>query len=145
MAKASHKAAESVLRDYALSFPEATEEFPWGERVIKVNDKIFVFLGPVEGALRVTVKLPISFEMALTLPFTAPTGYGLGRAKWITARFAADDKPPIDLLQDWITQSYRAVAPKRLARMLDGAAPGARMERSAIRAAARSRDHKSRR
>jgi predicted DNA-binding protein (MmcQ/YjbR family) len=141
MAKASHKEAESVLRDYALSFPEATEEFPWGERVIKVKGKIFVFLGPVEGALRVTVKLPISFEMALTLPFTAPTGYGLGRAKWITARFAADEKPPIDLLQGWITQSYQAVAPKRLARMLDGAG----MARSAIQAAARSRDHKSRR
>jgi predicted DNA-binding protein (MmcQ/YjbR family) len=145
MAKASHRQAESVLRDYALSFPEANEEFPWGERVIKVKGKIFVFLGSQEGGLRVTVKLPISFEMALTLPFTAPTGYGLGRARWITARFVAGEKPPIDLLQDWIIQSYRAVAPKRLARMLDGAAPLARTKRSAIRAAARRRDRKSRR
>ena len=57
--------------------------------------------------------------MALTLPFTAPTGYGLGRARWITARFAKRDKPPVDLLQDWILQSYRAVAPKKLAGLVE--------------------------
>jgi predicted DNA-binding protein (MmcQ/YjbR family) len=120
MARASHKKAESILRDYALSLPDANEEFPWGERVIKVRGKIFVFLGLVDGGLRVSVKLPISFEMALTLPFTAPTGYGLGRAKWITARFGVDEKPSIDLLEGWINQSYRAVAPKKLVSVLDG-------------------------
>jgi predicted DNA-binding protein (MmcQ/YjbR family) len=115
MATAAHKRAELRLRDYALRFPEAHEEFPWGERVVKVRGKIFVFLGGQDGELRVSVKLPISFEMALELPFTAPTGYGLGRARWVTARFAKKEKPPIDLLQDWILQSYRAVAPKKLA------------------------------
>ena len=114
MAKAAGKKPELILRDYALRFPEAHEEFPWGERVIKVHGKIFLFLGGQDGELRVSVKLPVSFEMALTLPFTAPTGYGLGRARWITARFAKRDKPPLDLLQDWILQSYRAVAPKKL-------------------------------
>ena len=122
MATAAPKKAELALRTYALTFPEATEEFPWGERVIKVRGKIFVFLGNQEGILRVSVKLPISFEMALTLPFTAPTGYGLGRARWITARFAGRDKPPVDLLQDWILQSYCAVAPKKLASLVDGQA-----------------------
>jgi hypothetical protein len=68
------------------------------------------------------VKLPALFETALTLPFTAPTGYGLGRARWVTARFEARDKPPVDLLQGWIAQSYRAVAPKRLGASLDGKA-----------------------
>jgi len=124
MAKAAGKKPELVLRDYALTFPEATEEFPWGERVIKVRGKIFVFLGGQDGDLRVSVKLPISFEMALTLPFTAPTGYGLGRAGWITARFAKRDKPPLDLLRDWIVQSYRAVAPKKLASLVDAQATG---------------------
>ena len=118
---ASHKKAETLLLRYALNFPEAREEFPWDERVIKVRGKIFVFLGIVEGTLRVGVKLPVSAEMALTLPFTEPTGYGLGRAGWITARFAARDNPPLDLLRGWIEQSYRAVAPKRLAASLDAA------------------------
>jgi predicted DNA-binding protein (MmcQ/YjbR family) len=122
MAKASHRRAEAALRAYALTFPEAHEDFPWGERVIKVRGKIFVFFATGEGGLRMSVKLPISFEMALTLPFTAPTRYGLGRAKWITARFADDEKPPVDLLQGWIEQSYRAVAPKALVKALGGQA-----------------------
>ena len=120
MAKAPHARAEAVLRTYALKFPEANEDFPWGERVIKVRGKIFVFFVSHGDGLRVSVKLPTSFEMALTLPFTAPTRYGLGRAKWITARFAADETPPVDLLQGWIEQSYRAVAPKSLVKALDG-------------------------
>jgi predicted DNA-binding protein (MmcQ/YjbR family) len=129
MATAARKKPEMALRAHALSFPEATAEFAWGERVIKVRGKIFVFLGGADGGLRVSVKLPISFEMALTLPFTAPTGYGLGRARWITARFARGDKPPVDLLQDWITQSYRAVAPTALVRQLDGDAEKSKRKR----------------
>ncbi|MFL4981747.1 MAG: MmcQ/YjbR family DNA-binding protein [Xanthobacteraceae bacterium] len=131
MAKASQRRAEAVLRAYALSFPEANEDFPWGERVIKVRGKIFVFFATGDGGLRVSVKLPTSFEMALTLPFTAPTRYGLGRAKWITARFAADETPPVDLLQGWIEQSYRAVAPNSLVRALDG--EGVKGKRSRVR------------
>jgi predicted DNA-binding protein (MmcQ/YjbR family) len=130
MAQASRR-AEAALRAYALTFPEANEDFPWGERVIKVRGKIFVFFATAGGGLRMSVKLPTSFEMALTLPFTAPTRYGLGRAKWITARFAADEAPPVDLLQGWIAQSYRAVAPKSLVAALDG--QGAKSKRSRVR------------
>ena len=117
MARASHRRAEKTLRAYALTFREATA---WGERFIKVQGKIFVSVGMVDDRLRVGVKLPISAEMALTLPFCEPGGYGLGRAGWITARFADDDDPPIDLLKGWIAQSYRAVAPKKLVTALDG-------------------------
>jgi predicted DNA-binding protein (MmcQ/YjbR family) len=125
----SFKKAESVLRRYALAFPGAVEEFPWGERVIKVRGKIFVFLGIVQGGLRVTVKLPISSEMALTLPYVERTGYGLGRSGWVTARFDGRRKPPVDLLQDWIEQSYRAVAPKKLAEQLKNGGPIGRRSR----------------
>ena len=120
MARSPLKQAEAKLRDHALSFPEATEEFPWDERVIKIRGKIFVFLGEVEGVLRVAVKLPTSAEMALTLPFTTPTGYGLGRAGWVTARFGAGDVVPLALVKEWIEQSYRAVAPKTVLKALGG-------------------------
>lgn len=129
MARSPLKKAEASLRDYALSFPEAVEEFPWGERVVKVRGKIFVFLGEIEGMLRVAVKLPVSAEMALTLPFTLPTGYGLGRAGWVTARFAAGDDLPIGLVKEWIAQSYRAVAPKAVLKA-EGILPARRAGRS---------------
>ena len=118
------KRAEAALREHALSFPEAREDFPWGERVVKVAGKVFVFLGRAEGGLSMSVKLPGSATLALDLPFASPTGYGLGRSGWVTARFEAGEKPPVDLLKRWIDESYRAVAPKRLAaRLAAGSEP----------------------
>ena len=77
---------ETLLRDAALAFPDATEEFPWGHRALKVRGKAFAFLGGERGGpLTLSVKLPRTGFQALALPFCAPTGYGLGRAGWVTA------------------------------------------------------------
>jgi predicted DNA-binding protein (MmcQ/YjbR family) len=119
---ASYKKAEAALRRYALRFPDAVEEFAWDERVIKVRGKIFIFPGMVEGSLRVGVKLPTSAEMAVTLPYVEPSGYGLGRSGWVTAHLPARRSPDVDLLKGWIDQSYRAVAPKKLVTALGGRA-----------------------
>jgi len=108
------KGAEKELRDFALQYPEAAEDFPWGERVIKVNKKVFVFLGHSDGGLSMATKLPNSGVAALTLPFAEPTGYGLGKSGWVTARFNSTQKAPVQLLCRWIDESYRAVAPKKL-------------------------------
>jgi predicted DNA-binding protein (MmcQ/YjbR family) len=103
------------IREAALRYPEAHEEFPWGDQVIKVRAKIFVFLGAgTDGGFGMSVKLPHSHPMALSQPFATPTGYGLGRAGWVTAQFGPNDEPPLDLLEEWLDESYRAVAPKRL-------------------------------
>ena len=110
------------LRKFALSLPGATEDFPWGERVAKVNGKVFVFLGldPVPGGeMGFSVKLPASAEEALELPFTAPTGYGLGKSGWVTAKFGEKDAPPIGILESWIRESYCAIAPKKLLAQVD--------------------------
>lgn len=113
------------LRDYAMTFPGATEDFPWGERVAKVNGKVFVFLGcePASGPageMGLSVKLPVSCEEALELPFTKPTAYGLGKAGWVSASFAAKDAPPVGILKAWIAESYRSIAPKKLIDELEG-------------------------
>jgi len=117
----------ATLRTFALGLPEAREEFPWGERVIKVNKKIFVFFGLVddpEGKLMLGVKLPATGVYALQMPFVRPSTYNLGKYGWVTARFAPGDQPPVDLLQEWIEESYRAVAPKRVVARLDAAQAG---------------------
>lgn len=110
------------LRQFALGFPGATEDSPWGERVAKVNGKVFVFLGadPVAGGgMGLSVKLPASREEALDLPFAKPTGYGLGKSGWVSARFSAEDRPPVEILKAWIEESYRAIAPKKLVAELE--------------------------
>ena len=47
--------------------------------------------------------------------FAEPIGYGLGRSGWITARFPKGETPDLDLMKRWIAESYRAIAPKKLA------------------------------
>ena len=117
---ASAAQARKKLLAYALGFPDAFEDHPWGEDVVKVNKKIFVFFGvPEKGKLGVHVKLPEAREFAMTFPFTEPTGYGLGKAGWVSATFGSGDDIPVDMLMDWIDESYRAVAPKRLVKQLD--------------------------
>jgi predicted DNA-binding protein (MmcQ/YjbR family) len=109
------------LRERALGYPGAQEEFPWGERVVKVNKKVFVFLGHDDSeTVGLSVKLPSSKEMALLFPFASPTGYGLGKAGWVTAKFGPRDNLPLELLEQWLDESYRAVAPAKLVAALDG-------------------------
>jgi predicted DNA-binding protein (MmcQ/YjbR family) len=106
--------AIEALRQIALAYPEANEEFPWGHSAFKVRGKSFAFVGGAEGRMSLSVKLPQTKDMALMLPFTKPTGYGLGKSGWVSADFPAGDDVPLALLQDWLDESYRAIAPKKL-------------------------------
>jgi predicted DNA-binding protein (MmcQ/YjbR family) len=116
----------AALRAYALSLPGAWEDHPWGETVAKVGKKVFVFLGMPGAGLSLTAKLPITYPTALANRFAAPTGYRLGDSGWVTARFEPGAVVPLDLLKSWIDESYRAVAPKRLAAQAAQGANGAR-------------------
>jgi predicted DNA-binding protein (MmcQ/YjbR family) len=111
---------ETAVRDFALRYPGATEDHPWGHIAIKVKGKMFIVLGGTDEQLTVTCKLPSSGRFALTLPFASPTGYGLGKSGWVTAQFVPTDKIPVDRLLEWIDESYRTVAPKKLVAELDG-------------------------
>lgn len=111
------------VRALALSYPETTEEFPWGDRVVKVKGKVFVFLGQDEdGAFGCSLKLPKSNALALELPFASPTRYGLGKSGWVSLRGPELAEAPFDLLREWLDESFRAVAPKKIVATLDAAA-----------------------
>jgi predicted DNA-binding protein (MmcQ/YjbR family) len=114
------RGASDVFLRHALSYPGAWEDHPWGETVVKVGKKVFVFLGcGQDDAFGVTTKLPHSGDAALSMPFCEPTGYGLGQRGWVSARFKKGEKPPVELLLSWIDESYRTVAPKKLVKELD--------------------------
>ncbi len=108
------KAAEASLRKVALGYPQATEDFPWGHRAFKIKGKMFLILSFDKEIFNVTLKLPDTGKQALKLPFAQPTGYGLGKSGWVTASFGAKEAVPLELLEDWIDESYRAIAPKKL-------------------------------
>ncbi|MFF4501370.1 MmcQ/YjbR family DNA-binding protein [Streptomyces sp. NPDC001401] len=111
------------VREFALGLPGAAEEFPWGETVAKVNKKVFVFLGVDDGSypLGITVKLrdEAAHAHALTSPGAEPAGYGLGKAGWVRIPLAEQGAPAAELLCDWVEESYRVIAPKRLIVELD--------------------------
>ncbi len=112
------------LIKFALTLPGAYEDQPWGEVVAKVNKKIFVFLGsheprdcPIFG-----VKLLDAHEQAMLIPGASPAGYGLGRSGWVSVPLYGEI-PDIGTLCDFVEESYRIVAPRRLVSELDGRYP----------------------
>lgn len=123
-----HPQAAEVLA-FALAYPEAWQDFPWGDRALKVKKKVFVFMGlssdrpetagepPTFG---VTVKVPESAPFLVAAGEATPTGYGLGKSGWVSMRFPlkATDTLPLARLKALIDESYRNVAPKTLLKQL---------------------------
>ncbi|MCX5562283.1 MmcQ/YjbR family DNA-binding protein [Streptomyces sp. NBC_00038] len=111
------------VRGFALGLPGANEEFPWGESVAKVNKKVFVFLGMDDGSYPMGVTLKLKDEEAhahaLTSPGAEPAGYGLGKSGWVRIPLEEQGAPAAELLCDWVEESYRVIAPKKLVAELD--------------------------
>jgi predicted DNA-binding protein (MmcQ/YjbR family) len=109
------------LREFGLAYPGAHMKSPWpGHGDLAVNDKTFAYLSVEGEPLGISCKLPRSANLALALPFTKPTAYGLGKAGWVSAQFAKARDVPVAMLKEWIDESYRAQAPKRLVAKLRG-------------------------
>jgi predicted DNA-binding protein (MmcQ/YjbR family) len=111
------KRVHTALRTFAFGLPGAWEDHPWGESVAKVDKKVFAFFG-VEPHTSVHLKLPHSADAALAIRGAAEMGYGLGRAGWVSIPLEGE-VPPMEILREWIEESYRAVATKKRAKELD--------------------------
>jgi hypothetical protein len=42
----------------------------------------------------------------------------MGRSGWVTAKFQGRDEVPVGLLVQWIEESFRAIAPKKVAALM---------------------------
>lgn len=72
-----------------------------------------------EDGVSLSIKLPTTGTDLLAMPFAEPMGYGMGKHGWITVLLMREDHTPLDALELWIDESYRAVAPKRRLAELD--------------------------
>lgn len=108
------------LRSWGLTLPGAHSKAPWPEHDdLAVKNKTFAYL-PAKGApFSLSCKLPYTGHGALQLPFAAPTGYGLGKSGWVSFTPTEEEIPDMDQLKEWVEESYRAQAPRRLVRELD--------------------------
>ena len=108
------------LRAWGLTLPGAHRKSPWPEHDdLAVNDKTFAYLPAAGQPFKLSVKLPYTGSAALDLPFAEPTGYGLGKSGWVSFTPADADVPDLDQLKEWVEESYRAQAPRRLVKELD--------------------------
>ncbi|MEA3032052.1 MAG: hypothetical protein QOH86_68 [Sphingomonadales bacterium] len=111
--------ATRQLREWGLGLPGAHSKSPWeGHDDLAVNDKTFAYLG-TDDAFTLSVKLPYTASAALELPFAKPTAYGLGKWGWVSFSPPDGKVPPLEQLKEWVEESYRAQAPRRLVKELD--------------------------
>ena len=110
-----HPAAKA-LRKAALKYPDTAEDFPWDHHAFKAaGKKTFLFLTGMEGGgFNCSMKLPYRQDEALQLKGAEKTGYGMGASGWVTFTCGATAKPPLAKLVDYLDESWRAVAPKKL-------------------------------
>ncbi|PWN05789.1 MmcQ/YjbR family DNA-binding protein [Rhodohalobacter mucosus] len=98
------------FRNFCLSFPGTTEEFPFDERtlVFKVIGKMFA-LCDVDQFESINLKCdPVqALELRETYPGTVIPGYHMNKKHWNTV-FMQHNLPD-DLIMEWITDSYNLV------------------------------------
>ena len=104
------------LRDAAMALPEASEGESCVNRAFRAGKKAYFYLGEKPAHIYGMLKLTDSYAdvVAMNDSRVAPGKHG-----WITLRFQANDHPDSELIEQWIVESYRALAPKRLVGLLD--------------------------
>jgi predicted DNA-binding protein (MmcQ/YjbR family) len=108
------------LRAWGLSLPGAHSKSPWPEHDdLAVKDKTFAFLPARGRPFSLSCKLPYTGYEALQLPYAQPTGYGLGNSGWVSFTPEEGEIPDIEQLKEWVEESYRAQAPRKLVKELD--------------------------
>ncbi len=118
--------AEAELTAFGLSLPETSIGPGWATtRVLKVRSRMFFVFGDRNeqpNELTIIVKLPISAGMVHNLYFVRESKGWFKQHDWVIAHFDAEDDVLTELptLKGWMTQSYCAMAPKKLAKLVRG-------------------------
>jgi hypothetical protein len=108
-----------TLRLFALRYPEAEEGIACQGTALecstfKAGNKAFLFLGAAELRL----KLGDSLAEAARHAAKSPELYAVGAHGWVKVMLPKDQAPPPGLLERWIDESYRLLAPKKLVALL---------------------------
>lgn len=119
-----HQKAEAELTRFGLTLPETDVGPGWPPtRALRVRGRMFFVFGDRNeptGALTMIMKLPISAEMVQELYFVRESKGWFKQYNWVIARFDQEDDilAEMETLKAWLIQSYCAMAPKKLARMV---------------------------
>jgi hypothetical protein len=107
------------LRAICLALPEAVEKEAWGDPTFRVRDKIFAMEKRGDGRISLWCKAPAGSQMVLVGAdperfFVPPY---VGHKGWVGVRL--DHEPGWDEVAAIVRRSYRLIAPKRLAALIE--------------------------
>jgi len=100
-----------------MALPETGEGTSCVNRAFTVRRKNFLFLGEKEGNIRFMAKLTDSFDAASALEDPRLV---VGKFGWVTLNFPPDDPFDRELLEAWLHESFRAIAPRAVLKQLGG-------------------------
>lgn len=107
------------VRAICLALPEATEKEAWGDPTFRVRDKIFAMEKRGDGRIALWCKAPPGSQAVLVgadpQRFFVPPY--VGSKGWVGIRL--DKDPDWDEVAKVIKRSYRLIAPKRLAALIE--------------------------
>ncbi len=107
------------LRAICLALPEAREKEAWGDPTFRVRDKIFAMEKRGDGRISVWCKAPPGSQAVLVgadpQRFFVPPY--VGSKGWVGIRL--DNDPDWDEVTRLIKRSYKLIAPKRLAALIE--------------------------
>jgi hypothetical protein len=106
------------LRAIALNYPEVEEGTSCNKLAFKARNKAFLFVGMDDTSYNLMLKLSASLPDAVDLQANMPDRFSVGVHGWVTMKFGHDESPPPDLMEKWIDESFRLLAPKQLVAML---------------------------
>ena len=107
------------LRAICLALPETVEKEAWGDPTFRVRDKIFAMEKRGDGRISLWCKAPPGSQMVLVGAdperfFVPPY---VGHKGWVGVRL--DSNPDWSEVAAVVRRSYRLVAPKRLAALVE--------------------------
>lgn len=105
------------LRRIALALPETTEQLTWEDHpTFRVRDKIFVICSASGDGITVKATKDAQDALVATHPRIGVAPY-VGRHGWVAVDLKGSG---VDwaLVEDLVVESYRLVAPKRLASLV---------------------------
>lgn len=106
------------LQTICLALPNTKETLTWGKPHFRVGEKIFCGCGEDQGRPKIGLKMePHESKQMMILPGIKKAPYSRPNDGWVSIDPGAfDDWQEIER---WIVESFRLIAPKRMAALLD--------------------------
>lgn len=116
------------LRDFALSYPGTVKDVSCNKAAFKSGGKAFLFIGSDEVTWNVMLKLGDSLPEARKLATKHPGRFHVGGIGWVKLVFPRTAPLSQRLMERWIDESFRLLAPKKQVALLSSCAGQVRLK-----------------